>query len=147
VKKFNIGDKVVVPFLTACLECYYCVCGQASRCAKGELYGNSMPRKHHRWWTSRIRPPPIGRHHLYQDTRGDPERNASPNGGYFPDRLLRRATLPQESQLARQGRVHRRGRWRWTSRNLCHYLRLDYGQDSLCDVWLKRRKLAPESSI
>jgi threonine dehydrogenase-like Zn-dependent dehydrogenase len=43
VKKFNIGNKVVVPFLTACLECYYCVRGQAPRCAKGELYGNSVP--------------------------------------------------------------------------------------------------------
>ena len=43
VKKFNIGDKVVVPFYTACLECYYCVRGQASRCSKGELYGNSVP--------------------------------------------------------------------------------------------------------
>lgn len=30
VQKFNIGDKVVVPFYTACLECYYCVRGQAS---------------------------------------------------------------------------------------------------------------------
>jgi threonine dehydrogenase-like Zn-dependent dehydrogenase len=30
----------VVPFFTACLEC---VRGQASRCAKGELYGNSLP--------------------------------------------------------------------------------------------------------
>lgn len=43
VKKFNIGDKVVVPFYTACLECYYCVRGQASRCIKGELFGNSVP--------------------------------------------------------------------------------------------------------
>ncbi|KAK3670411.1 hypothetical protein LTR78_009651 [Recurvomyces mirabilis] len=43
VKSFNIGDKVVVPFFTACGECYYCVRGQASRCAKGELFGNSVP--------------------------------------------------------------------------------------------------------
>jgi len=43
VKKFNVGDKVVVPFYTACGECYYCVRGQASRCAKGELFGNSAP--------------------------------------------------------------------------------------------------------
>jgi len=43
VSKFSIGDKVVVPFYTACLECYYCVRGQASRCSKGELYGNSVP--------------------------------------------------------------------------------------------------------
>ncbi|KIV80764.1 hypothetical protein PV11_08242 [Exophiala sideris] len=43
VSKFEIGDKVVVPFYTACQECYYCVRGQASRCAKGELFGNSVP--------------------------------------------------------------------------------------------------------
>lgn len=43
VKKFNLGDRVVVPFYTACGECYYCVRGEASRCAKGELYGNSVP--------------------------------------------------------------------------------------------------------
>ncbi|KAM3415201.1 hypothetical protein BST61_g10321 [Cercospora zeina] len=43
VKKFSLGDKVVVPFYTACGECYYCVRGQASRCAKGELFGNSAP--------------------------------------------------------------------------------------------------------
>lgn len=34
---------MVVPFYTACGECYYCVRGQASRCAKGELFGNSAP--------------------------------------------------------------------------------------------------------
>jgi threonine dehydrogenase-like Zn-dependent dehydrogenase len=43
VKNFALGDKVVVPFFTACSECYYCVRGQASRCAQGELYGNSVP--------------------------------------------------------------------------------------------------------
>ena len=43
VKSFDIGDKVVVPFYTACSECYYCVRGQASRCTKGELFGNSAP--------------------------------------------------------------------------------------------------------
>ncbi|KAM0706076.1 hypothetical protein Q7P35_006624 [Cladosporium inversicolor] len=43
VKKFKIGDKVVVPFYTACGECFYCVRGQASRCSKGELFGNSAP--------------------------------------------------------------------------------------------------------
>ena len=43
MSKFEIGDKVVVPFYTACQECYYCVRGQASRCAKGELFGNSVP--------------------------------------------------------------------------------------------------------
>jgi threonine dehydrogenase-like Zn-dependent dehydrogenase len=43
VTNFEIGDKVVVPFYTACQECYYCVRGQASRCTKGELFGNSVP--------------------------------------------------------------------------------------------------------
>lgn len=32
-----------MPFYTACGECYYCVRGQASRCSKGELFGNSVP--------------------------------------------------------------------------------------------------------
>jgi len=43
VSEFKIGDKVVVPFYTACGECFYCVRGQASRCSKGELFGNSAP--------------------------------------------------------------------------------------------------------
>jgi threonine dehydrogenase-like Zn-dependent dehydrogenase len=43
VTEFEIGEQVVVPFYTACQECYYCVRGQASRCAKGELFGNSVP--------------------------------------------------------------------------------------------------------
>ena len=43
VSKFDIGDKVVVPFYSACGECYYCIRGQASRCSKGELFGNSVP--------------------------------------------------------------------------------------------------------
>lgn len=43
VTSFDVGDQVVVPFYTACQECYYCVRGQASRCTKGELFGNSAP--------------------------------------------------------------------------------------------------------
>ncbi|KAK5275251.1 hypothetical protein LTR40_013351 [Exophiala xenobiotica] len=43
VSNFSEGDQVVVPFYTACQECYYCVRGQASRCSKGELFGNSVP--------------------------------------------------------------------------------------------------------
>jgi threonine dehydrogenase-like Zn-dependent dehydrogenase len=43
VSKFKEGDKVVVPFYTACLDCFYCKRGQASRCSKGELFGNSVP--------------------------------------------------------------------------------------------------------
>lgn len=33
----------MVPFYTACGSCFYCVRGQASRCSKGELFGNSAP--------------------------------------------------------------------------------------------------------
>ena len=43
MKNFSIGDKVVVPFFTACQKCYDCARGQASRCEKGELFGNSAP--------------------------------------------------------------------------------------------------------
>ena len=43
VKNFQKGNKVVVPFYTACGECFFCVRGQASRCSKGELFGNSAP--------------------------------------------------------------------------------------------------------
>ncbi|RMZ80236.1 hypothetical protein DV738_g2902, partial [Chaetothyriales sp. CBS 135597] len=43
VKGLSVGDKVVSPFTTACLECYYCVRGQSSRCASGVLFGNSAP--------------------------------------------------------------------------------------------------------
>ncbi|KAK4543852.1 hypothetical protein LTR36_004885 [Oleoguttula mirabilis] len=43
VTDFELGDQVVVPFFTACGACYYCVRGQASRCSKGELFGNSAP--------------------------------------------------------------------------------------------------------
>ena len=43
VEKFKVGQNVVVPFYTACGDCYYCVRGQASRCANGELFGNSAP--------------------------------------------------------------------------------------------------------
>ncbi|KAF2102462.1 GroES-like protein [Rhizodiscina lignyota] len=39
VTKFNVGDRVVV----SCPMCFYCKQGQASRCPKGELFGNSAP--------------------------------------------------------------------------------------------------------
>ncbi|KAL1583148.1 hypothetical protein WHR41_07939 [Cladosporium halotolerans] len=42
VTKFSEGDKVVVPFYTACGSCYYCIRGQASRCAEGQLFGNAL---------------------------------------------------------------------------------------------------------
>ncbi|KAJ4985201.1 alcohol dehydrogenase-like domain-containing protein [Stagonosporopsis vannaccii] len=41
VTKVKVGDKVVVPFSTACGECYYCERKQSSRCENGLLFGNS----------------------------------------------------------------------------------------------------------
>lgn len=43
VTNYKVGDRVVVPFYTACQDCFYCKRGQASRCPKGELFGNSVP--------------------------------------------------------------------------------------------------------
>ncbi|KAJ5668640.1 zinc-type alcohol dehydrogenase-like protein AdhB [Penicillium maclennaniae] len=43
MKNFNVGDKVVVPFYIACGDCYYYIRREASRCTKGELFGNSVP--------------------------------------------------------------------------------------------------------
>lgn len=34
-----VGDEVVVPFFTACGNCFYCERKEASRCAKGLLFG------------------------------------------------------------------------------------------------------------
>ncbi|GIZ41204.1 hypothetical protein CKM354_000451800 [Cercospora kikuchii] len=42
VEKFSIGEKVVVPFYTACGKCFYCIRGQASRCGQGQLFGNAL---------------------------------------------------------------------------------------------------------
>lgn len=39
VKGLNAGDEVVVPFSTACGECFFCEKKQASRCTKGLLFG------------------------------------------------------------------------------------------------------------
>jgi threonine dehydrogenase-like Zn-dependent dehydrogenase len=36
-KNADCAWQVVVPFYTACGECFYCVRGQASRCSKGML--------------------------------------------------------------------------------------------------------------
>lgn len=43
VKKCVVGEEYVVPFFTACGECFYCKRGQASRCKEGVLFGNSVP--------------------------------------------------------------------------------------------------------
>lgn len=43
VKDFQLGDLVVVPFSTACGDCYYCNQGESSRCSKGALFGCITP--------------------------------------------------------------------------------------------------------
>ncbi|KAL1856545.1 hypothetical protein VTK73DRAFT_8227 [Phialemonium thermophilum] len=39
VKTVKVGDKVVAPFTTSCMDCFYCRNGHSSRCAKGLLFG------------------------------------------------------------------------------------------------------------
>lgn len=43
VKNLQIGDHVVVPFSTACGDCFYCKQGESSRCSKGVLFGCITP--------------------------------------------------------------------------------------------------------
>lgn len=43
VTKVKVGDEVVVPFSTACGECFYCTRKQSSRCEKGLLFGKKIP--------------------------------------------------------------------------------------------------------
>jgi threonine dehydrogenase-like Zn-dependent dehydrogenase len=43
VKDFQIGDHVVVPFSTACGDCFYCNQGQSTRCSSGVLFGCVTP--------------------------------------------------------------------------------------------------------
>ncbi|OBT50765.1 hypothetical protein VE04_08755 [Pseudogymnoascus sp. 24MN13] len=43
VRNFQIGDHVVVPFSTACGDCFYCKQGESSRCSKGVLFGCITP--------------------------------------------------------------------------------------------------------
>ncbi|PUU80719.1 chaperonin 10-like protein [Tuber borchii] len=40
VTGFQAGDKVVSPFTTSCLECFYCRNGYTSRCTQSMLYGS-----------------------------------------------------------------------------------------------------------
>ncbi|KAF5572233.1 s-(hydroxymethyl)glutathione dehydrogenase [Fusarium pseudocircinatum] len=42
VKNFMVGDHVVLPFHTACAECYYCKRGESSRCSKCEQFGDGV---------------------------------------------------------------------------------------------------------
>ncbi|BCS12027.1 hypothetical protein ALUC_50073A [Aspergillus luchuensis] len=42
VHNFHTGDLVVSPFTVSCGECFYCVRGCSSRCAKSQLYGSAV---------------------------------------------------------------------------------------------------------
>jgi threonine dehydrogenase-like Zn-dependent dehydrogenase len=42
VTNFKVGDECVVPFFTACGNCFFCKKGESSRCPKGNLFGNSQ---------------------------------------------------------------------------------------------------------
>ncbi len=39
VKKFKKGTRVLSPFTTSCVECFYCHIGLTCRCEKGNLFG------------------------------------------------------------------------------------------------------------
>ncbi|MEO5582897.1 MAG: alcohol dehydrogenase catalytic domain-containing protein, partial [Saprospiraceae bacterium] len=39
VKSFQIGDKVVSPFTTACGNCFYCLRGLSARCLQNQIFG------------------------------------------------------------------------------------------------------------
>ncbi|OLN81794.1 putative zinc-type alcohol dehydrogenase-like protein YbdR [Colletotrichum chlorophyti] len=41
VTSLNIGDRVVSPFTTSCLHCFYCKNGYTSRCVRSQLFGCS----------------------------------------------------------------------------------------------------------
>jgi len=42
VKTVKVGDKVVSPFTTSCLNCFYCKAGESSRCENCLLFGSPM---------------------------------------------------------------------------------------------------------
>ncbi|KAJ0295608.1 uncharacterized protein N0V96_008651 [Colletotrichum fioriniae] len=39
VTSLNIGDRVVSPFTSSCMKCFYCKNGYTSRCARSKLFG------------------------------------------------------------------------------------------------------------
>ncbi|KAL8349648.1 hypothetical protein RB598_005157 [Gaeumannomyces tritici] len=41
VKTLKVGDKVVAPFTTSCLQCFYCLKGETSRCEQSQLFGSA----------------------------------------------------------------------------------------------------------
>ncbi|KAI0202156.1 GroES-like protein [Astrocystis sublimbata] len=40
VKTVTVGDKVVTPFTTSCMKCFYCRLGYSSRCVNSLLFGS-----------------------------------------------------------------------------------------------------------
>ncbi|TDZ28718.1 S-(hydroxymethyl)glutathione dehydrogenase [Colletotrichum trifolii] len=42
VTSFEIGDRIVSPFTTSCLKCFYCKNGYSSRCIRSKLFGCSV---------------------------------------------------------------------------------------------------------
>ena len=42
VKKFKVGDYIVTPFTSACMECFYCKAGCSGRCEKCQLLGSPI---------------------------------------------------------------------------------------------------------
>ncbi|KAI0480608.1 GroES-like protein [Xylariaceae sp. FL0804] len=42
VKSVKVGDKVVAPFTTSCMKCFYCKNGCTSRCANSMLFGSAQ---------------------------------------------------------------------------------------------------------
>lgn len=40
VKNFKVGDYIVTPFTSACMECFYCKAGCSGRCEKCQLLGS-----------------------------------------------------------------------------------------------------------
>jgi threonine dehydrogenase-like Zn-dependent dehydrogenase len=42
IENFQKGDRVVSPFTVSCGECFYCVRGFSSRCARSQLFGTAL---------------------------------------------------------------------------------------------------------
>lgn len=45
IKNWNIGDRVMSPFSTACGHCFYCLRGLTCRCESGQLFGWRTDKK------------------------------------------------------------------------------------------------------
>lgn len=43
VRRFTVGQRVIVPFTTSCGECDPCLSGLSARCVRGELFGYGDP--------------------------------------------------------------------------------------------------------